>query len=220
MIVTDEHRAAARKEHEDKPKMSAKDMERLRRAGEDERLHRDAERRFIEHFNALPHDTRTLAEVLKRIQAAPPLENAVAERRADKLRLAMHRGLKPMSVQDVSFLSELTKEEAAMSDEHFLTWLTQGWKQPPIVAPRPADAPPDLKMIPDGADTYPCANKHCGTGRSANGRVRGRVRAHGDFCCGACRRMVRAVSRRESKSSRYCPVSSEFCFNSRTESAG
>jgi hypothetical protein len=115
-------------------KMSPRRIEELRKIAEYERRDKIDQADFIRRLNTLlskRNDTGTLATVLSRCST----DQKYLERRANKLRLSLHRGLQPSSVHDVLFLACLTRAEEKMTDRAFARWMDEGWAMPPIPSP-------------------------------------------------------------------------------------
>jgi hypothetical protein len=122
--------------------MPAKAVARLREKAED-RLRQEAARQgFSRGFGRLRKDDWTLRRLLERISRpvrervmTPAQIDSYYHRRALKLRWSLGHGWKPASVEDVQFLSELTPEETAMSEDAFYESLMTDWPRSQSVAP-------------------------------------------------------------------------------------
>jgi hypothetical protein len=158
--------------------MSEAAAAKLRAIGEAERADQAAQKDFVERFERLPKDTWALAQVLSRCST----DQSNLERRANKLRLSLRLGLKASSVGDVFFLAELTREEAALSDEKFIRLIEVGWNTSPIVKPA---APPAPKLCALGSKCF----------RSYK-RKAAEVTGSGLYCSAICKGSARARSKR------------------------
>jgi hypothetical protein len=131
--------------------MTGSRIAHLRSVAERDKAAKLAEERFVETFSRVPNEVTAYREVLRRItqrrygydgdfdklhkkeQERLREEWRLLPRRAEKLQLVLTLGLKPTSVHDVLFLSELTPEEARLSDSKWEQFLEEGRKRKPIV---------------------------------------------------------------------------------------
>jgi hypothetical protein len=127
--VTEQDRIAAR---ESKSRMSEKTAARLAAVNESDRQGREAQKRFAEQFEKMPHDMWTLQELLLRMST----DEDDLERRALKLRRCLAMGWKVRNTHDVLFFATLTDGEVHMSDEQFYNLMTSKWPEALKQAPK------------------------------------------------------------------------------------
>lgn len=143
MRITEADRVAARAGREQKRKMSARSVTRLREMIAERQRHTEAEQKILAAFNLLRKDHWTMRQVLERLsrpvkQGMSPEElNRYYDRRVLKLRRCLAMGWKLSCVSDVRLFAALTREEEVMSDDRFYEMLTANW---PVKPQRREDA--------------------------------------------------------------------------------
>lgn len=149
-----------------KSQLSESQLAKLRTIREQDNANKEANKKFVEQFAGLPRDTWTLIQVLKRIYSsdqnryttqvayddegcvtavtfvkkAPQIGDLTLERMANKIRWCLRQGWSVTSPYDVTFFGMLTADEAAMTDEQFVTRLEGASPLPAlhrIAAPKP-----------------------------------------------------------------------------------
>jgi hypothetical protein len=181
-------------------KMTGSRIAHLRSIAERDKSAKLAEARFVETFSRVPNEVTAYREVLRRItkrrydhegdfgklhkkeQERIREELRLLPRRAEKLQLALKLGLRPTSVHDVLFLSELTPDEARLSDSKWEQFLEEGRKRKPIVPARQVEI------------------RRCQRGSKCLFAVRrqpAEIKGSGNYCSTLCRDSRRACQRRK-----------------------
>jgi len=172
MIVTEEHRDAAKQEivaEKERNKMSAAAAAKLRQINEHTKLNKEANALLVKWFNEQPKTVEFLMDVMYLIRRNDVLN---IRKRAVKCLAMLTRGLKVNEIHDVLFFGELLQEEEKMS-------LTQILTRYPI-----SDEPLITPIVL--SEVKLCANQHC---RKGEGKTKGIVPkgSRGGFCSKECR---------------------------------
>jgi hypothetical protein len=194
MIVTAEHREAAKQEASRCAHMSTRSIERLRATAESDAREAEANSIFAEKFAGMEHDMGRMLLLLKRIS---PMESW-DERHAWKLRRCLANGWKVKEPHHVTFFARLTRDEETMSVNAFYREMMATWPQPE-------------HFRDDGVKMGSCrAGKSC----LRYEHRRPAPAPNGQFCSSNCRHSFLAVQKRAGGAANSYAHSREFSMNS------